>query len=173
MTSPAPAATTIAAPLGRIFGSGSLGAQVRSFVLIGVLSTLAWALLYTLSRGAMGPVGANAVALVLSAIGNTAANRRITFGIQGRAGLARDHGAGLAAFAVALALTTGAAWALSTVAPHATRATELLVLVGANAAATVSRFVLLRTWIGRPSATAAGGHRKSRQLLPRHARSTR
>ena len=34
---------------------------------------------------------ANAVALVATAVANTAANRRFTFGVQGRAGLTGDH----------------------------------------------------------------------------------
>jgi putative flippase GtrA len=129
--------------------SRPLSAQLRSFVAIGVASTLAWAVLYTLLRTWLSPVAANAIALVVSAVGNTAANRRLTFGVQGRAGLARDHGAGLLAFALALALTT-AAWAgLAVVAPHAGRLAEVAVLIAANAVATGGRFVLLRAWLGR------------------------
>lgn len=123
--------------------------QLVSFGVIGVVSTVAWAVLYDLLRHTMNPVPANAIALVATAIANTAANRRLTFGVRGRDGLARDHGAGLAAFALALALTTGAAAGLGVVTPHASRAVELAVLISANAAATAGRFVLLRTWVGR------------------------
>jgi len=126
-----------------------LGRQLVSFGLIGLVSTAAWAVLYTILRRWLGPVGANALALVVTAIGNTALNRRLTFGIQGRDGLLRDHGAGLAAFGFALAITTGAAALLTTVAPHAGRVVELAVLLAANAVATLGRFVLLRTWVGR------------------------
>jgi len=125
-----------------------LGAQVRNFVAVGVASTLAWAALYAVLRGWLSPVAANGVALVLSAIGNTAANRRFTFGVRGRDRLVRDHGAGLVAFALALALTTGAASLLPVLAPRAGRLTELAVLAVANAAATVARFLLLRAWVG-------------------------
>ena len=125
------------------------GAQARSFVAIGVVSTVAWAVLYAVLRAWMSPVSANGIALVVSAIGNTAANRRFTFGVRGRDRLVRDHGAGLIAFAVALALTTGAASLLPVLAPRAGRLTEVAVLVVANAAATVARFVLLRAWVGR------------------------
>src|SRR5207247_6832155 len=45
------------------------GAQVRSFVAIGVLSTVAWAVLYAVLRAWMSPVSANGIALVVSAIG--------------------------------------------------------------------------------------------------------
>jgi putative flippase GtrA len=131
-----------------------LGRQLVSFGLIGLVSTAAWAVLYTILRRWLGPVGANALALVVTTIGNTAANRRLTFGIQGRDGLLRDHGAGLAAFAFALAITTAAAALLATVAPHAGRLVELAVLVVANAVATLGRFVLLRAWVGhRPLLT--------------------
>jgi putative flippase GtrA len=129
--------------------SSPLGRQLLSFGVIGVASTAAWAVLYLLLRRWLGPVGANGVALVLTAIGNTAANRRLTFGVQGRDGLLRDHGAGLVAFGFALAITTGAAALLGAVAPHASRLVELTVLIAANAVATLLRFVLLRAWVGR------------------------
>ena len=58
--------------------------------------------------GAVGSAVASAVALALTAIGNTAANRRLTFGIRGRDGLARQHAAGFLMFVIALGLTNGA-----------------------------------------------------------------
>lgn len=125
--------------------------QVWSFVAIGIVCTVVWAALYSTLRHAWTPVLANGVALVLTAIGNTAVNRRFTFGVEGRDGLARDHGIGLLAFLLALALTTGAPTVLGIVAPHAGRPVELAVLIGANAIATAGRFVLLRTWLGRRS----------------------
>jgi putative flippase GtrA len=84
---------------------------------------------------------------VVTAIGNTAANRRLTFRITGRASLLRDHAAGLAAFGLALAITTGAVGLLERLAPNPGRALEIIVLVTANGLATVARFVLLRSWI--------------------------
>jgi hypothetical protein len=53
--------------------ASSLAGQVRSFVAIGILSTLAYAGLYLLLRTVSTPVAANAMALILTAIGNTAA----------------------------------------------------------------------------------------------------
>ena len=61
-----------------------------------------------LLRGPLGPAGANALALALTAVGNTAANRRLTFGVRGRAGLARQHVEGALVFVLTLALTNGA-----------------------------------------------------------------
>jgi putative flippase GtrA len=127
-----------------------LGSQIVRFGAIGVVSTLAWAGLYLLLRGAgLGSVAANGIALVLTAIANTAANRRLTFGVTGRDGLARDHGAGLAAFGLAMLLTTTAATLLSRLAPGASRPVELAVIALANVVATAGRFVLLRAWVGR------------------------
>ena len=57
---------------------------VARFMGIGVLSTLAYALLFLLLRGPLGAGGANALALALTAVANTAANRRLTFGVRGR-----------------------------------------------------------------------------------------
>jgi putative flippase GtrA len=135
----------------RAFPRRTLAAQVRRFAVIGVASTAAWAIIYLLLRGALTSLPANAIALVVTAIGNTAANRRLTFGVRGRQSLLRDHAAGLAAFGLALGLTSGAVLLLDVLAPHAGRIVEVGVLTVANLVATAARFVLLRTWIGRPA----------------------
>jgi putative flippase GtrA len=137
----------------RVFPRRTLWSQIRTFAVIGVISTAAWALLYVILRGALSPVLANAIALIVTAIGNTAANRRLTFGVRGRERVVRHHLAGLVAFGLALALTSGAALALSEIAPHAARIVELGVLAIANVVGTVARFVLLRIAVG-PSAEA-------------------
>jgi glycosyltransferase involved in cell wall biosynthesis len=137
----------------RLFPRRTLGSQVRTFAAIGVLSTAAWALIYWLLRGGLTPLLANAVALVVTAIGNTAANRRLTFGVRGRHSLVRDHASGLIAFGIAIVLTSGAAVALDVLTPHAGRVLELAALAVANVVATIARFVLLRAWVGRRSET--------------------
>jgi putative flippase GtrA len=125
--------------------------QVVTFVAIGVVSTAAYAALYLTLRSVMGSVAANALALTVTAVGNTAANRRVTFGVRGRGrgSMLRDQAAGLLALGVALAITTVAANVLAVVGPHAGSRVELAVLIAANAVATVVRFVLLRASIGR------------------------
>jgi putative flippase GtrA len=135
--------------------SRGLAWQLPRFVLIGVASTLAYVLLYLLLRGFMAAQAANVVALLLTAVGNTAANRRLTFGVRGRAGAARHQFRGLIAFGAGLALTSGALAVL----PTASRAMEVAVLVAANLAATLLRFVLYRGWVfgapGRSSGRSA------------------
>ena len=124
--------------------------QLVRFALVGVASTLAYVVLYALLAGPTGAQAANVVALLLTAVANTAANRRLTFGVRGAGGVLRHHGQGLAVFGLAWALT-----AASLAVLHATtdppRALELAVLVAANLLATVLRFLLLRSWVFRPA----------------------
>jgi glycosyltransferase involved in cell wall biosynthesis len=120
---------------------------IARFMGIGVLSTLAYALLFLLLRGPLGAGGANAAALALTAVGNTAANRRLTFGVRGRAGLVRQHLAGFVVFVLTLGLTSGALAVLHGLAARPSRAVELAVLIAASTAATVTRYVALRSWV--------------------------
>jgi putative flippase GtrA len=86
----------------------AMAAPVTRFAAIGVASTLVYAGLFLALAALLGPSLASAVALALTAVANTAANRRLTFGIRGRAGFARQQVAGLTVFLAALALTSGA-----------------------------------------------------------------
>jgi putative flippase GtrA len=120
------------------------------------LSTIAYVLLYLLLRSVMPAQAANAASLLVTAIGNTAANRRMTFGISGRSHAARHQVKGLLAFGTGLALTSGALFGLHVLSAHPGRAAELAVLVGANLVATVVRFVMFRTWVFGSSAALDG-----------------
>jgi putative flippase GtrA len=124
-----------------------IGREVLVFAAIGVVSTAAYAVCYLLLRTATGPTAANALSLVVTAFGNTAANRRLTFGVRGARSMLRDQVGGLIALAVALAVTTASVNLLDLLVPHVGRIVELAILVAANALATVARFVLLRGWI--------------------------
>jgi len=118
--------------------------QLARFAAVGVASTLAYLLLFVATRGALGAQPANLLALLVTAVANTAANRRLTFGITGRRHAGRHHAQGLLAFALGLALTSGALAVLHAAVAAPARPVELVVLVAANLAATVLRFVLLR-----------------------------
>lgn len=78
-----------------------------------------------------------------------AANQRLTFRVHGRAGFLADQLAGLGAFAIALAITTGAIALLAIVAPRAALPVEIAVVVVANVIATIVRFLVLRSWMDR------------------------
>ncbi|MBO0840047.1 MAG: bifunctional glycosyltransferase family 2/GtrA family protein [Sciscionella sp.] len=123
--------------------------QLIRFSAIGVISTLAYLALFAVLRLGVNAQLANLLALLITAIANTAANRRLTFGIRGSAGAGRHQFQGLIVFAVGLALTSGALQLLHVSDPSPTRLTELSVLVLANLLATVIRFVLLREWVFR------------------------
>jgi putative flippase GtrA len=128
--------------------------QLLRFAVIGVLSTLAYIALFVLLRGPMPAQAANLTALLVTAVANTAANRRLTFGIRGRGGAARHQFQGLVVFGLGLALTSGTLALLHAVDPHASQAMELLLLILANALATLLRFVLFRAWVFRSRAVA-------------------
>ncbi len=130
-------------------GGNVLLRQLVRFAVVGALSTVAYAVLYLLLAGPVGPQTANVAALLLTAVANTAANRRLTFGVRGRSRAVRHQGQGLAVFGLAWVLTAGSLALLHALAPGAPRAAELAVLVVANLAATVLRFVLLRSWVFR------------------------
>ena len=146
---------------------GEVAGQLARFVAVGVASTAAYVLLYLLLRGVLAAQAANALSLLITAVANTAANRRLTFGIRGRAHAARHQVRGLIAFGIGLALTSGALAALHAAAAGPSRATEVVVLVAANLVATVVRFALFRGWVfrgpggrhGRPAAPAPSAAR--------------
>ncbi len=125
---------------------GRIGMQVGIFLLIGLVSTVAYALIYLALRSALSPWWANFAALAATAVLNTAANRRFTFGVLGPRHLLRHHAQGLAIFAGGLAVTSGAL-ALSHAFGPSSRAVEVVVLTAANLGVTVVRFAALRLWV--------------------------
>lgn len=129
----------------------SLPRQGVVFATIGVISTLAYLVLFWLLRDALGAQGANLVALLVTAVANTAANRRFTFGVRGRRRVTRHQFEGLVVFGIGLGLTSGSLALLHMIAgPHVAPLIELAVLVFANLLSTLVRFVLLRLWVFHP-----------------------
>jgi putative flippase GtrA len=138
--------SALAGPSGgvRRAAPGELRLQIASFAVVGIASTIAYVLLYLLLRGVMSAQAANAASLLVTAVANTAANRRLTFGISGRLHAARHQVKGLITFGIGLVLTSGA---LAVLPVHSRRGLEVSVLVAANLVATVIRFVLYRAWV--------------------------
>ncbi|MFJ8852625.1 glycosyltransferase [Streptomyces sp. NPDC102437] len=128
---------------------GRLATQLVCFAAVGAVSTLAYLLLYAALRPVAGSQAANALALLVCAVVNTAVNRRLTFGLRGRSGVLRHQGRGLVVLLIGLALTGGSLAALHHAVPSAGRATELAVLLAANLTATLLRFLFFRTWVFR------------------------
>jgi putative flippase GtrA len=124
-----------------------LASPVARFMGVGLVSTVAYALLYLLLRAPLGPGGSNAVALAVTAVANTQANRALTFGLRGRERLLRQHAMGAAVYVLTLGLTAGAMAVLHDLDAASSRLLEVAVLVAASICATVTRFVALRTWV--------------------------
>lgn len=123
--------------------------QVIRFGLVGAISTIAFALLYLVLQGPFSSQEANFLALLVTAVGNTAANRRFTFGISGPSRLFMQQIQGLIVFLLAWAITSSSLIVLHAVNPDSLPSTELLTLTTANVFATLMRFVLLRVWVFR------------------------
>jgi len=129
--------------------------QVMRFAIVGVLSTAAYGVLYLLLSRVLGGQAANFAALLLTAVANTWANRRFTFGVRGRPGMVRHQFQGLIVFGIAWALTSGSLAVLHAGVPGASARFELIVLTAANLFATLVRFVLLRLWVFRTARSTA------------------
>ncbi|MFD1815611.1 glycosyltransferase [Rhodococcus gannanensis] len=134
---------------------GMIG-QLLRFGLIGVASTAAYMVIYLMLHAVLGAQAANFVALLITAVLNTAANRAFTFGVRGGAGAVRHQVQGLAVFGFGLLLTSGSLFLLHRFVPDASKHVELVVLVVANLVATVTRFVALR-WVFRHRTTQNQG----------------
>src|SRR2546428_3547566 len=113
-------------------GVWRLSNQLRSFAVIGVLSTLAYIACYAAFRLALPATLANAVSQLLTALGNTAANRRFTFDAPGNGVGGRRDPRCPSAFCLAPGLTPPPSAAPYAVSPGASRVTELAVPVGAK-----------------------------------------
>jgi putative flippase GtrA len=124
-----------------------LTGQLLRFAAVGVASTLAYLLLYALLRTGVGPQAANLIALLVTAVANTAANRRLTFRVRGSDRAFRHQLQGLVVFAIGLGLTSGALALLGALGTTADHGLELAVLIGANLVATGVRFLMMRVWV--------------------------
>jgi putative flippase GtrA len=126
--------------------------QVIRFGIIGGFSTIAYAILYFALQFVVPEQVANFIALLATAIANTWANRRFTFGVRGRRSVLKHQVQGLVVFGVAWAMTSGSLALLHAYLPDAGPHHELAVLTAANLAATVMRFLALRLWVFRSRA---------------------
>src|SRR3954454_10701308 len=129
--------------------------QMIRFAAVGLVGLVAYLLLYAALRPVMPAQLANVIAMLVTAVANTTANRRLTFGVRGRENAARHQFQGLVVFAIGLAVTSTSIVLLDLVIPNPTRPTELAMLVAAQGAATVLRFALMRSWVFAPPAAPA------------------
>ncbi len=80
--------------------------QIVRFAAIGAFSTIAYALLYLLFAASMPAQEANFAALLITAIANTALNRRITFGVRGRRDIGMHQLQGIGVFLLGWGITS-------------------------------------------------------------------
>jgi putative flippase GtrA len=126
-------------------------AQLASFAAIGAVVTLAYLAMYATLRGTLGMQGANVVAWVATAVADTSANRRLTFGVRGQAGAARAQAESLLVFGTGMLITSGALLVLGAIVASPGQAVQLAVLAVANLLAGLLRFLLLRYWVFAPT----------------------
>jgi putative flippase GtrA len=123
--------------------------QLLRFTGVGVVCTVTSLALYAFLRPWIGSQPANAAALIITSLMNTALNRRLTFKITERHRMKRDHFNGLIVIAVALLITGGSLGILHWINPDATVAEELWTTTLSGFLATALRFTMLRHWIFR------------------------
>jgi putative flippase GtrA len=133
-------------PVARPTLADDFGRQIVVFAEIGVVSTVISLMLFLLLRGSVGAVWANLIAVGATALGNTWANRRYTFGYRDRKQRGRHYMGGVAISLAGLALSSAALAGVSG------EFAQVLVLLCTWSLATVARFGLLRNWVFRPRA---------------------
>jgi putative flippase GtrA len=131
--------------------------QLLRFAGVGTISTLGYLFLFVAWRPLLGPLAANAVAMAIATLFNTAVHRELSRGTDGQARRGRLLAVASGLYAVSLAFTTVALLLAQWVAPGALLV-ELVALTVANVIAAVFRFAVLRAWIFRPSAPPGADH---------------
>jgi putative flippase GtrA len=127
------------------------GGELVTFAAVGVLSTIATLVMFVLLRSPIGSLGANAVALTVAAVANTAANRRWTFGHRGSGGRADEWRRSAGVHVAGLVITTGALLVARAV-DGGSLGTELVLLTVAFVVSTALRFLLMPAWVFRSRA---------------------
>ena len=135
-------------PVARPALADDFGRQIVYFAEIGVVSTLISLALFLVMRGSTGAVLANLIAVGATALGNTWANRRYTFGYRDRNQRGRHYMGGVAISLAGLALSSVA------LANVTGEFAQVVVLLLTWSLATVARFGLLRNWVFRTRRTA-------------------
>ncbi len=125
--------------------------QLLRFAGVGVVSTLGYLFLFIAWRPLIGAFAANAVAMAIATLFNTAVHRELSSTTDGQTRRGRLCAVAGGAYAVSLAFTTLGLLVAQWMAPGAL-APELVAITVANMVAAVFRFAVLRAWIFRPSA---------------------
>jgi len=129
--------------------------QLLRFAGVGVISTLGYLLLFLAWRPLLGAIGANAVAMAIATLFNTAVHRKLSCAADGRAHRGHLFAVAGSLYVVSLACTTLGLMVAQSLAPGAL-VPELVAITVANLAAAILRFALLRGWIFQLDAQPVG-----------------
>ena len=139
---------------------GSLFGQLVRFGTIGAASTLAYLVLFYLCRNVMDPQLANLLALLTTAVANTAANRRFTFGIPGQQPCGPTPLRGAAGLRDRVGPDVRGAGLGPGEQDRPDRWLELVTVTAANLAATAVKFLLFRLVVFRHRPSPRPGARR-------------
>ncbi len=123
--------------------------QLLRFAGVGLVSTLGYLFLFVAWRPMLGPLGANAVAMAIATLFNTAVHRELSQTRDGHLRRGRMILVVASLYAMSLALTTLALLIVGLIAPGALLP-EVVAITAANVVAAAFRFTVLRAWIFRP-----------------------
>ncbi len=123
--------------------------ELLRFAGVGAVSTLCYVALFAAFRSALGSYAANALAIGLCSLANTAVHRGLIGATRDRFGRWVRWMGALSLLAISLGFTT-LALAATRAAGLESIVPELFALTVANLAAAFVRFAVLRTWLFRP-----------------------
>lgn len=132
--------------VGWLLRSNAVSARMARFGAIGLVSTLANWILFFVVRSVLSATWATLIALLISTIFNTAAQRRYTFGNGTQKSAYRDHLMSILAFGGAWLLSIWAIDLLHSFHPDANAAAELVVSQICILTGSALRFALLQIW---------------------------
>ncbi len=124
--------------------------QLLRFAGVGVVSTLGYLFLFIAWRPLAGAYGANALAMAIATLFNTAVHRELSRTTDGQARRGRLFAVAGGLYVVSVGLTSLGLVVAQWLAPSVLLA-EVIAITVANAFAAVVRFAVLRAWIFRPS----------------------
>jgi len=128
--------------------------QLLRFAGVGLLSTLAYLVLFLAGRSALGPYVGNAVALAICTVLNTAAHRELSRSLPVRRHKGRVAAMTGGLFLLSTALTS-VALVVAQLVDGSSLPLTLAAVTVANGAAAVLRFAVLRNWLFHSSTPTA------------------
>jgi glycosyltransferase involved in cell wall biosynthesis len=128
--------------------------QLLRFAGVGVVSTLGYLFLFVAWQPLVGPYSANALAMAIATLFNTAVHRELSRSTDGQTRRGRFLAVAGGLLVVSLGLTSLGLLVAQWVAPGSLLA-DVVAITIANALAAIVRFGVLRAWIFRPSVRSA------------------